>query len=280
MHLVYFGVDFFANVLERLIDTGHHISLIVTSEGGVGDIPHQEISKLALHHHIDFFRTRHIRYCIPLISLINPDLIIVGGFPYRFPQEILSIPRYGVVNIHPSLLPKYRGPCPQPWHFLNGERESGVTIHLMDEHIDTGPIVAQEKIMINERDNYDSLCSKQIIITPDLVINTIEDIATGRAKPISQDESEASYHPMPGEEVRTIKWEDSTERIMTIVKAFGSLSSWATVEGRDILIYAAKPSYGTETELQPGTIIEESKAGLLVGTGDGFILITGVIQRR
>jgi methionyl-tRNA formyltransferase len=85
---------------------------------------------------------------------------------------------------------------------------------------------------------------------------------------------------VPGEEVRTIKWEDSTERIMTIVKAFGSMSSWATVEGRDILIYAAKPAYGKEIQLRPGKIIEESKAGLLVGTGDGFILITGVTQRR
>ena len=274
MHIIYFGFDFFSNVLKRLIDTGNRISLVVTSEGRLGDIPHQGISALALHHHIDLFRTQHVSYCIPLISWIKPDIIIVGGFPYRFPRELLSIPQYGVINIHPSLLPMYRGPWPQPWHFLNGERESGVTVHFMDEHLDTGPIISQKRVIIDDHDDHDSLCSKQISIAPDLVINAIEDIAAGRTRAFPQDESKASYFSMPNEEIRTIQWEDSTDRIMTIVKAFGSMSSWATVEGRDILIYAAKPVYGKKNRLQPGKIIDESEAGLLVGTGDGFIQIS------
>ena len=131
------------------------------------------------------------------VTAIQPDLIVVANFSQIIRNRIRSIPRLGVLNFHPSLLPRYRGPTPLYWILRQGETSSGVTVHFIDEGIDTGPIVAQESFQIREADNESSLTLLCLAHGAPLLVDAIDRVLAGNAKPIAQDESKASYFGFP-----------------------------------------------------------------------------------
>ena len=152
---------------------------------------------------------------------MSPDLIIVAAYGKILPKEILEIPKYGCLNIHPSLLPKYRGPSPIQSAILNGEKETGTTIILMDEKIDHGKIIASEKLTNSvKKTPYKELSKKLAKMSAELLIKTIPNWINGKIKPKPQDETKATYTKSIKREDGKINWSDSAERIERKFYAF------------------------------------------------------------
>ena len=151
----------------------------------------------------------------------KPDLIVVAAYGQIIPKEILKIPRYGCLNVHPSLLPKYRGPSPIQAAILNGDKETGVTIIKMTEKVDAGPIIANIKYQIsNIKINYETLHNKLAELGTDLLIKTIPLWIKGKIKEKLQDESKASYTKILTKEDGLINWRDPIEKIERQIRAF------------------------------------------------------------
>lgn len=150
----------------------------------------------------------------------KPDLIIVAAYGQILPKEILEIPKYGCINVHPSLLPKYRGATPIQAAILNGDEETGVTIMLMDEQMDHGPILAQRKTTIGKNETAGQLHERLAILGAELLIDTIPDWAAGRIKLIQQDHKIATYTKILTRENGKINWHKSAEEIERQIRAF------------------------------------------------------------
>jgi len=152
----------------------------------------------------------------------KPDLIVLAAFGQLIPKEILAMPKYGCLNIHPSLLPKYRGASPIQTAILNGDRETGVTIMLMDEMLDHGEILAQQEFMNNELGimNYEQLAEKLAGLGAELLIKTIPKWINGEIKPHPQDESKATFTKIIEKEDGKIDWHQSAEEIERMIRAY------------------------------------------------------------
>jgi len=175
------------------------------------------------------------------ISKVDPDLIIVAAFGQIIPKTILKIPKYGCINVHPSLLPKYRGPAPIKFVILNGEKETGVTITLMTEKIDNGPIIAAEKFIINNK----KITSKELErdlarLGAKLLIKTIPKWIKGEIQPQPQDESNATYTKLLKKEAGKIDWSKSAQEIERQIRAFDPWpSSFCEANGKVLKIWRA-----------------------------------------
>lgn len=161
----------------------------------------------------------------------NPDLIVVAAYGQIIPKEILEIPKYGCLNLHPSLLPRWRGPSPIQFTILNGDEETGVTIILMDEKMDHGPILAFEKLEIkNKKWKYKELERELANLGAELLIKTIPKWIEGKIKPLAQDESKATYSKILKKEDGKIDWSKSAKEIERQIRAFdpwpGSYCLW------------------------------------------------------
>lgn len=175
------------------------------------------------------------------ISKLAPDLIIVAAYGKIIPSDILSIPRFGCLNLHPSLLPKYRGPSPIQTAILNGDETTGLTIILMDEKIDHGPIIAQKKMKISPEDNYQSLEKKLAQLAADFLIEILPQYFQGKIKTKPQNESKASYTKILTRQDGQIDWQQSAVQIARQVRAFYPWpGAWTEFNGLRVKILKAK----------------------------------------
>jgi len=223
--IIFIGTpEFAAIVLEKLYQENLNPQLVITSSdkpvGRKGIITAPPVKDLAQKHKAEILQPKKISDIKDKISAFNPDLIIVVAYKQILPKDILSIPKFGCLNIHPSLLPKYRGPSPIQYAILEGEKETGVSIILMDEKIDHGKIVSSIKHQISSSDNYKELSEKLSNLGANLLIETIPDWIKGKIKPIPQDESRATYTKIIKKEDGKINWEDSAQKIERKVRAF------------------------------------------------------------
>lgn len=213
---------------------------------------------------------------IETIKILSPDLIVVCAYGKIFPKELLEIPRFGCWNIHASLLPKYRGASPINWAILEGEKETGITIMLMDEGLDTGPILLQKKIEISEDDDAISLSKKLSFLGKDAILEAINLHKKGRLKASPQPENGVSYAPLIKKEDGFFTFEEPAERIERKVKAFLPWPTAFTYYRNKLLkVYSAKAIKSNHKE-KPGTIVEISKEGILVATSKDLILLKEV----
>lgn len=208
-----------------------------------------------------------------LLSGLEPDLILVTGFPRLLPPEVLALPRLGCVNIHPAPLPAYRGPDPIFWQFYNGESELGLTIHRMDSTFDTGTILAQGSTPIGPDETPDDVFPRLFEIAPPLMITALEKVITGDpGEP--QDPARASYAPIPGERERHVDWTRTAEQIHNQIRACFGSGALGLVGGEERLIHRARPAPEIATSgVNPGEIILTTVAGALIQTGNGALLI-------
>ena len=171
----------------------------------------------------------------------KPDLIVVASYGQILPKELLNIPKYGCLNVHPSLLPKYRGPSPIQGAILDGEKETGVTIMLMDEGIDTGPILSQRKTAIGLNENSRELHDRLAVLGAELLIDTIPDWIEEKIKLLSQNEDEATYTKILTREDGKIDWQKSPEELDRQIRALNPWPGVYTVhKGRRIKILKAR----------------------------------------
>ncbi len=215
------------------------------------------------------------------LLVIKPDLAIVAAYGKILPKEILEIPKHGFINIHGSLLPKYRGASPIQLAILNGDKETGITIMKVDEEMDHGPLLANSKLLIADSDTCDNLSQRLAISGAELLIKTIPDYISGKIKPIEQDHSKATYTKIIKKEDGKIDWSKSAEEIERMTRAFYPWpTAWAIWNGKTLKILLARRSFseGGEAGVANGG---GKKAGevflrnneLAVQCGDGNLII-------
>jgi len=205
---------------------------------------------------------------------LTPDLIVVVAFGQILPKSLLEIPRNGCVNVHASLLPKYRGAAPINWAIIRGERETGVTTMLMDEGMDTGPILLQERVPIEFHDTAETLAERLQVIGARLLVRTIAELKAGRLKPKPQDSSQATMAPLLKKEDGMIRWDQPAEAIVNRVRGLTPWPGAYTFYGpQRWQLWKVSALDSHLRHAAPGEILEVQKDGVLVATADRTIRI-------
>jgi len=204
---------------------------------------------------------------------IEPDFFVVAAFGQVLPKQLLSIPKFGSINIHASLLPKYRGAAPIQWAVINGEKQTGITTMLMDEGLDTGDILLTESTDITPEDTAGSLHDRLSEIGADILIRTLKGFERSTIHPIPQDHSEASYAPMLKKKDGLINWEYPADTIETFIRGMNPWPCAFTVyRNRRIKVYRAEIAE-MESHHPPGTVIKGFADELRVATGEKALSI-------
>jgi len=271
--------EFGAIILEGLIEKGFKPVLVISSpDKPVGrkqtiTPPPTKIS--AQKHNIPVEQPKKIQDFRLKIENLKPDLIVVAAYNQIIPKEILDIPKYGCLNIHPSLLPKYRGPSPIQTAILNGDKKTGVTIILMDEKVDRGPILSQKTLVIGEKETSQTLLIKLADLGARLLMETIPKWTKKMIKPLPQDESRATYSRILHKNDGQINWKRTAERLEREIRAYflwpGSYTFWKKLgQPIKIDILKARILESTETVSYPvgkTLVVPQNEIGVQCGVG-------------
>lgn len=210
------------------------------------------------------------------IEMLSPDLVVVVAYGLFLPKKILDIPKYKVINVHPSLLPKYRGAAPMQWALINGDKETGVTIAYIIEKMDAGDILMQKSIDIDDSDDYFSLEKKLSNIGSDLLSKTISFLKENKISPRSQNEKEATFAPKLRKEMGRINWQQPAHSILNLIRGANPWPGTFTICDREPLkIHHAKLLTEERVGI-PGKIQTVSAEGISVETSKGVLLLTEV----
>ena len=283
MKIVYMGkTDLAAEVLETMMKNGCEVTLAVTQP----DRPRgrgRGVIKTPVHECAD-------RWGIPVFSPVKvkvpeavqrlreeaPDLIVVAAFGQILSKEILELPRYGCVNVHASLLPKYRGAAPIQWAVINGEEKSGVTIMQMDAGLDTGDILLQEEIPLAADETGESLYNKMARLGGELLVKALPMIEEGTLTPVRQDDSASSYASMLRKEMGNIDWSMPAGKIERLVRGLNSWpGAYTFMNGKMLKIWGSSVA-DTEAKGEPGTVAGTDKKAIYVNCGEGVLALEEV----
>lgn len=209
---------------------------------------------------------------IEYVKGLNVDLIVVSVFPQILKAAILHTPRLGVINCHPSLLPRYAGPQPGFWMLKNGESLAGITVHVMTEGIDAGDIVAQRELVVGETENIAQLSQRQHHAAASLLTESVNAMARGTIELKPQNIAERSYFGKKNETDTMVDWNGSARQIMNLLRALQPYEPLtAYLNGRRIKIYEAQSQEGAASGGVPGQIMAKQPGRLLVQTGNGYL---------
>jgi len=244
--IIFIGTSQFAvPSLENLIKNKYNIIKVITAPdkptGRKQEITPLPIKQIALKYKLPFFQPEKIAEIALEISKLKPDLIILAAYGKMIPKDILEIPKFGCLNLHPSLLPKYRGPSPMQTTILNNDKKTGLTIMLMDEKIDHGPIIGQKKMAIASDENYQTLEKKLAQLAASFLIEILPQYLQNKIKPQPQNESRASYTKILTRQDGQIDWQQSAQVIARKIRAFYPWpGAWTDFNGKRIKILKAK----------------------------------------
>lgn len=273
---IFMGTPQFAvDTLSGLIDSDEFdvVGVFTAPDRPAGrgrELKSSVIKKLAVYEKIDVFQPEKIRQTewIKKIKELQPDVIVVAAYGQIIPQSILDIPKYDCINVHASLLPKYRGASPIHMALYNGEKETGVTIMKMDAGMDTGSIIESQKLSIKNDDNLSSLHDKLSIMGAELLIKCLPKFIAGEIKPVPQNDEEATYTQILKKKDGKINWSRTSQEIVNMIRGFnpwpGTFTEW---EGKCLKILSAQIS---ERDIEPGKVTYHDNH-IYVGTKDGAI---------
>lgn len=280
MKIIYAGTpDFAVPTLESLYNNGFDVELVITQQdrrrGRGKKVQYTPVKEKAIELGIEVFQPVDInsQESIEKLKSLSPDFIVVAAFGQIFRKEVLDIPKYGCINVHASLLPKYRGAAPINWAIINGETETGITIMEMEEGLDTGDMISKKSILINEEDDCESIHDKLSIIGSELLVQTIRDIVAGNAKRVSQDDSLSSYAPMIYRETGKIQWGKKAKDIANLIRG---VKPWpgAYTNYKDEVVKIHKVRIEPKIKAgEAGEIVKVSNDGIYVNTLDDSIVI-------
>ncbi len=278
--IVYMGTPQFAvPCLETLVNSEHKITGVFTQpdrpSGRGQKINMTPVKKKALKYNIPVFQPNTLKdtEVIKTIEKLDPDIIVVVAYGQILPEEILQIPRYGCVNVHASLLPKYRGAGPINWVIINGEKKTGITTIYMNTGIDTGDILLKEEIKIGEDETAGELHDRLMNLGAVVLDKTIGLMKSGEIQPVPQNNEEASYAPMLDKELGKIDWSRSAEEIKNLIR--GTIpwpTSYTTYNGDIMKIWKCDVVHGSGDPM-PGKILEVKTDHILVATGRDMLSI-------
>ncbi len=279
MKIAFMGSPRFAAVsLETLVKAGKKISVVVTQpdrqRGRGRQIQHTPVKEVALRYRIETREpiTPNSPEFVDELKEMAPDLIVLVSYGHILRSGILSVPERGCINLHPSLLPKYRGAAPVHWTIINGERETGVTTMLMNEKIDAGQILEQRRVPVGEEETTGELSDRLAYVGAELLLSTLSLLESGQLEAKEQNPAEVTYAPKITPEMCRIDWTQDARKIARLVRGLSpSPGSFSAFRGKRVkLLRAVDLPAGTGK--CPGKIVPESKR-LLIEAGLGLLWI-------
>src|SRR5208283_2627912 len=215
-------------------------------------------------------------FFMDIFHILNPDMVVVAAFGQILPKDIIEYPPLKCLNIHPSLLPKYRGAAPLNWQIIRGETKTGVTIMLMDEGMDSGDILLQQETDIGAAETYGELHDRLAQLGATLLIKTIEQVAAGTAQRQPQDSTGMTFAPRLKKETGKINWKDNVFNIVNLIRGLSpSPAAYTHLEGQVLKIFSAEANQSKTSEA-PGSIGAASAAGLPVAASDGYVILKDI----
>ncbi len=236
------------------------------------------VKEWALQHDIPLLQPDDLRdqNFLQRLHELHADLFVVVAFRI-LPEEVFTIPKHGTINLHGSLLPKYRGAAPINWALINGETETGVTTFFIDRTVDTGEILLQERVPIADEDDFGSLYERLKEVGADLLVRTVRGVMQGDIAPQKQS-GEATRAPKLTPELRRIDWHQPAEKIRNLIRGLSPVpAAYAVLHGKRMKIFSARIAEAGEV-LQPGELSRQGmeRGELVVGTGDGTLMLLEV----
>lgn len=286
MRIVFMGTpDFAVESLKKIYESGHNILAVVSQpdkpSGRNMKLMPTPVKEYAESKNIKVYQPEKIRKDEELyetLKSLKPDVIVVVAFGQILPQKILDIPKYGSVNVHGSLLPKYRGAAPIQWAIISGEKVTGITTMYMDAGMDTGDMIQKAEVKIENDDNFGTLYEKMKIKGGELIVQTLEKIADGVAPRVKQPD-DFTLAPMIEKTLGNIDWNNNSEDIRNLVRGLNPTpGAYTNIEGQKIKIWRVEFSNLEKTdEVLPGMVIKANKKeGLLISTQDGILDIAEI----
>lgn len=285
MRMVFMGTpDFAVNSLERLIQDGHDIVGVFTQpdkpQGRKMKLTPPPVKQLALTHNIPVFQPNTFKNesQLSLLRELNPEVIVVVAYGKLLPGYVLDLPKYGCINVHGSLLPKYRGAAPVQWMVLNGETTAGVTTMYMDRGLDTGDILLTSETEVGENETAGELFDRLAAMGAELISETIKRLPEGiERKP--QDDSQSTYVSVLDKSMCVIDWNKPAQEVHNRIRGLDPWPIAVTTRGDMRLKLFQSRLTGKTTELPAGSVTEaDPKTGLFVACGDGQVLQITEIQ--
>lgn len=280
MRVVFMGTpDFSVPTLECIIEAGHEVVGVVTqpdkAKGRGKKVVYTPVKEKALEHGLTVYQPRRAREpeFIEQMRALNPDVMVVVAFGQILPKELLDIPKYGCVNVHASLLPKYRGAAPIQWAVIRGEKVSGVTTMQMDVGLDTGDMLLKTEVPLAEDETGGSLHDKLSVLGGDLLIETLKGLEARTIVPEKQDDSQSGeYARMLDKSLGKIDFSMRAEEIERLIRGLNPWpSAYTSYNNKTMKLWKARVVSGGEAV--PGQVLAVDKKGFTVQTGDGALQI-------
>ena len=283
MKIIYMGTpDFAVLPLKALYEAGHEIVLVVTQpdkpKGRGHKLTPPPVKEFAVSKNIPVYQPESAKNdeSYEYLKSFDADIFIVAAYGQILPQRVLNIPKYGCINIHASLLPKYRGAAPIQWCIINGETVTGVTTMQMNAGLDTGDMLIKEEVKIDDTDTGETLHDKLAIAGVNAILKTLKQIENGTLKAEKQDDSRSCYAPMIDKTTGYIDFSKSAKEIYNLIRALNSYPyASTTYSGTRFKVIGAK-ALDNDLCAECGEIVDVSKDGILVACKKGSLLITDV----
>lgn len=284
MKVVYMGTpDFAVGALEALIEAGHQVTAVVTQpdkpKGRGKEVQMSPVKACALKYNIPVLQPVKIKEAeaVETLRTYQADIFVVAAFGQILSEEILAMPKYGCVNIHASLLPKYRGAGPIQWAIINGEKITGVTIMRMDKGLDTGDMLFQKEVAIAPDETADTLHDKLAEAGAHLIVEALAKIEAGDVTPVKQKDEESCYAKMLTKAMGRIDWQMDAKKLDCLIRGLISWPGASTVfRGKSSKIWkeeVVSEQDGFNAMAQPGTVVRVEKDAFYVQTGKGILKI-------
>ena len=279
MKIIFMGTpDFAVGTLRSLAEAGHEITLVVSQPDkpkgrGHAMVP-TPVKVVAEELGIPVFQPVKIREAKDVLEKTEADVCVVAAFGQIIPASILHMKKYGCINVHASLLPRYRGAAPIQWAVIDGEKESGVTIMQMDEGLDTGDMLAKAIVPLDEKETGGSLFDKLSEAGGRLCVETLAKLEKGEIIPEKQGESPTAYASMLDKKMGNIDWNKSAVVIERLVRGLNPWpSAYTHLDGKTLKIWACDVLPQSASKGESGEILEVTKDAIHVQTGDGILVL-------
>ncbi len=283
MKIVFMGTpDFAAGALKSLIEAGHEITAVVTqpdkAKGRSQELLPPPVKVVALEHGIPVLQPVRIKRPeeVEKLKQYPADIYVVAAFGQILSQEILDIPEFGCLNIHASLLPKYRGASPIQHVIINGEEKTGITIMQMDAGLDTGDMLYQKEIVISPKDTYASLHDKLMVLGGEAIVEALPLLEQGKLVPRKQEDALSCYAHLIDKTMGELDFTKSAEILDRLIRGLNPWpSAYTTYHGKQLKVWEAEPVKSPKAG-KPGEILAVEKDAVLVAAGSGALRITSL----
>ena len=281
MKIVFMGTpDFAAGALKSLIEAGHEITAVVTqpdkAKGRSQELLPPPVKVVALEHGIPVLQPVRIKRPeeVEKLKQYPADIYVVAAFGQILSQEILDIPEYGCLNIHASLLPKYRGASPIQHVIIDGEEKTGITIMQMDAGLDTGDMLYQKEIAISPKDTYASLHDKLMVLGGEAIVEALPLLEQGKLVPRKQEDALSCYAHLIDKTMGELDFTKSAEILDRLIRGLNPWpSAYTTYHGKQLKVWEAEPVKSPKAG-KPGEILAVEKDAVLVAAGSGALRIS------